>query len=349
MKFGIITDQHFGVRGDDLNFFDYYEEFYSNVFFPELEKRNIKTLLILGDTFERRKFTNHNTLYKSKQIFFNKLAEYNIETHCIIGNHDVAYKNTNKVNAPELFLQEYDNITTYAQAEQIEIGGMEILMVPWINKENNDHTMELMKTTSAQVLLGHLEIIGFDMYPGYTNEEGLESSIFSKFEFVGSGHLHHRSTKGNITYFGSPYETTWSDFGDPRGFHIFDTSDRTIEFIQNPYKMFNKIFYDDSTEAKYEFEQYKNKICKVIVVQKNKPLDFDLFMDRLMKEGPHDVQVVDDHLDLMNTSEEELGDAEDTMSIVRKYIGEIDIPEPDKKGVYTLFNTLYNEALTPEK
>ena len=32
----------------------------------------------------------------------------------------------------------------------------------------------------------------------------------------------------------------------PRGFHIlFDTETRELEFIQNPYEMFHKIYYDD--------------------------------------------------------------------------------------------------------
>jgi hypothetical protein len=348
MKFAIITDQHFGVRGDDLNFFKYYEEFYSKTFFPELEKRGIKTVLMLGDTFDRRKYTNHNTLYHSRRIYFDKLKDYDV--HCVIGNHDVAYKNTNDVNTPELFLTHYANIHTYKNATEIEVYDTKILMMPWICPENKDHAFKMMENTTAQILLGHLEIIGFEMYPGYVNEEGLETSIFKKFEFVGSGHLHHRSSRGNIHYFGSPYETTWSDFGDPRGFHIFDTATREVEFILNPFKMFHKIFYDDSVKANYDFPIYKNKICKVIVVQKNKPILFDTFMDELVKAGPYDIQVVDDHLNAMNVSSEEvMSSTEDTLTIVRRYIDNIKINVDDKKMVGTLFHNLYNEALTPEQ
>ena len=37
MKVAVITDQHFGVRGDSILFLDYYEKFYRDVFFPTLD------------------------------------------------------------------------------------------------------------------------------------------------------------------------------------------------------------------------------------------------------------------------------------------------------------------------
>ena len=40
-------------------------------------------------------------------------------------------------------------------------------------------------------------------------------------------------------------EFTWSDYGDPKGFHIFDT-DTKMTKIKNPIRMFEKVFYDDT-------------------------------------------------------------------------------------------------------
>ena len=37
-----ITDTHYGARKGSKTFHDYFKKFYENVFFPELEKRNIK-------------------------------------------------------------------------------------------------------------------------------------------------------------------------------------------------------------------------------------------------------------------------------------------------------------------
>ena len=55
MKVAIITDQHFGARKSSRIFHDFFKKFYRNVFFPTLEKRGIKTVLDLGDTFDNRR------------------------------------------------------------------------------------------------------------------------------------------------------------------------------------------------------------------------------------------------------------------------------------------------------
>ena len=56
MKVALITDQHFGARNDSSIFLDFYEQFYSEVFFKKLKEENVTKLLILGDTFDRRKY-----------------------------------------------------------------------------------------------------------------------------------------------------------------------------------------------------------------------------------------------------------------------------------------------------
>ena len=54
----LITDQHFGARGDSKAFDDFFRKFYEKCFFPEIDKRGIKTVFCLGDTFDRRKYIN---------------------------------------------------------------------------------------------------------------------------------------------------------------------------------------------------------------------------------------------------------------------------------------------------
>ena len=69
------------------------------------------------------------------------------------------------------------------------------------------------------------------------------------------------------------------------------------------------------------------------------------FLDKLYKSNPENISLVDDHKHMDQTSEEELIDeAEDTMTILTKYINKIDT-EVDKKRLTSLMGTLYNEAL----
>jgi len=246
------------------------------------------------------------------------------------------------------FFSGIEQVKTIVDPMEVEIGGRKLLMVPWVCEENEETFADLIKNSDASVILGHLEIIGFEMYPGYVNEEGLAPEFFERFEFVGSGHLHHKSSAGNIHYFGSPYETTWSDYDDPRGFHILDLDTLELEFIENPNKMFVKIFYDEKKDMeKYDFKKIKEKIVKVIVMNKTKPVKFDEFIEKAIKAGPVDLKVVDDHLNAMKASASDIvASAGDTPTIVNQYINGLNnISEEKRKKVANVFHALYNESL----
>ena len=347
MKIAFITDTHFGARGDSTIFDTFFKKFYDNVFFPYLEENNIKTIIHLGDVFDRRKYINYNTLASCREYFFNKVKDY--DTHMIVGNHDVYFKNTNEVNSLELLLQEY-NIKVYSQPDHITVGGRKILLLPWICADNYEQSMEIVEKSDATVCLGHLEIQGFQMYKGAESQGGLDKNLFEKFHTVCSGHYHHRSTGGNITYLGNPYEITWSDYNDPRGFNIFDTETYEIEHIVNPYNIFQKVFYDDKEnviqDAHDTFKSFKDTNVKIVIKNKDNPYTFDRFMNLIEKAGPANIQVVDDHLNLnLEDDDSVIDEAEDIRTILQKYIESSDM-KTDKKSVYKLIDSVYNEALT---
>ena len=229
--------------------------------------------------------------------------------------------------------------------------GLDILFVPWICAENYQQTMDMINETSAQVAFGHLELKGFQMYRGHVNDHGFDPSIFNKFDSVVSGHFHHRSSNGNVHYLGTPYEITWSDYNDSRGFHIFDTETRELEFVQNPYRMFHKIFYDDLDKTiedvvDVDFEPYKDSFVKVVVKTKTNPYWFDMVIDRLEKVAPIEIQVVDAHFHKDDVDDEDIVDeAEDTLTILNKYIESMNT-NVSKKQLDLLVKELYDEALT---
>ncbi len=223
MKIALITDQHFGGKQDSQSFLNYIEHFYTKQFFPYLLENNIKTVVDLGDTFDRRKYVNFHTLHQVKQFYFDNLNKCSITLCSIVGNHSTYYRNTNSINSSELLYGHYENISTYPSPTTITLDGTNIDLIPWINSENYDETIEFIKNSKSQIAFGHLEIDGFAMYKGYVADSGLSKKIFNRYEVVCSGHYHHKSSKGNIHYLGAPYEITWNDYDDPRGFHVFDT------------------------------------------------------------------------------------------------------------------------------
>jgi DNA repair exonuclease SbcCD nuclease subunit len=353
LRVAIITDQHFGARNDSLHFLDFYEKFYNETFFPVVDAAGINTLLILGDTFDRRKYVNFYSLQRAKKMFFDKLADRGIKVHMLVGNHDTYYKNTNDVNSPKLVLEEYDNINIIKNpTPQLVIGETSICMMPWICPENYADSMDTLKLTEATICMGHFEIEGFQMYRGAPSHEGLEPKMFNKFDMVFSGHYHHKSSRGNIHYLGNPYELTWQDHDDPRGFHILDLETQELEFIQNPNKMFKKLIYDDKVDdiktiTSMDLTQLKTSYVKVVVVNKTNPYLFDTLINRLYQIGPIDITIAEDFTEQEDIQDDDVDQAEDTTTILNKYVDNL-TTDLEKDKIKNLLRGLYVEALNEE-
>lgn len=349
MKVAIITDQHFGARNDSQVFLDFFEKFYDNTFFPRLDAQEIDTVLILGDTFDRRKYVNFYALNRAKKMFFDKLAERNIKVHMLAGNHDTYYKNTNEVNSPDLLLQEYSNINVIDEPTTIQVGGTPICMMPWICTDNYEQSIEEMKNTEAEICMGHFEISGFSMYRGMESHEGFAADTFKKFDLVFSGHYHHRSNNGHIYYLGNPYELTWQDYNDPRGFHIFDVSTRKMDFVQNPYTMFARLEYDDKENTMLDLNSLdlQSMYVKLVVVNKTDYYKFDKYIQQLYTKGCTEVKIVED---LSEFNEGEVSsdvNLEDTLDVLSNYIESVQT-DADKDKIKTFMRTLYTEAVNIE-
>lgn len=351
MKIALVTDTHWGIRNDSTPFLDYFGKFYNNIFFPELEKRDIKTIIHLGDIVDRRKYISYTTLRHLKDTFIHPALNAGIDLHVIVGNHDVPFKNTNEINAMHELFDEY-NVSYYSEPTTVNLG-TDICIMPWINNANYSQAIQHMKETKAQILFGHLEIAGCLMSRGQTNEHGMSVEEFSKFDLVASGHFHTKSVTKNIHYLGCPYELTWSDYQDPKGFHVFDTETRELEFVRNPYRMFHKVFYNDVEKdgkelLEKDFSIYEGTYVKVITQTKDNPYWFDQFMDKLYGANPLNIQVVEDHLNMnLEDDSDIVNEAEDTVTILSKYIDGMQTHVP-KKSLDNLMKTLYNQALHME-
>ena len=349
MKIAIITDQHFGARSDSIVFLDFFERFYNDIFFTNLDSNNIEHLLVLGDTFDRRKYVNFYSLQRAKEMFFDKLEERGITVHMLAGNHDTYYKNTNDVNSPDLLLREYANINVIDSPQTITIDGTNICMMPWICPENYQQSMDELNNTTAEICMGHFEIAGFSMYRGMESHDGLSKEIFEKFDLVFSGHYHHRSTDGHIHYLGNPYEITWQDYNDPRGFHLFDLETRGLEFVQNPYTMFVRLEYNDKEQEPIDLDalDLKQTYLKLIVVNKTDYYKFDKFISKLYNKGCYEIKIVENLSEFEDGEVGEEINLEDTLSVLSNYIDSVQT-DVDKEQVKTFMKSLYTEAVNIE-
>ena len=349
MKIALSTDTHFGARNDNLNFNEYFYQFYEGIFFPYLQKNNIKTCIHLGDCFHRRKYVSYRTAKDFRERFIIPFNTLGIDLHMLVGNHDIYYKNTSEVNSlTELIGSKHKNIHIYDEATEVDFDGLPILFMPWITQSNELYAEGMIDETKADICMGHLEINGFQMNKNVIiSQGGKDKEFFRKFDTVMSGHFHHKSDDGQIYYLGTPYEIYWNDWQDPKGFHIYDTETKQLTRIINPYTIFNKIFYDDTKEDydKHDVSKYKNHYVKLIVVNKNDLYKFDKFTDRLYKADCHEIKIIEDFTDLNATtvSDDIVKNTEDTMTLLGRYVDESDTPLKKDRLKENLAK-LYHEA-----
>ena len=341
MKILLITDQHFGVRNDNQSFIEHYKKFYSEIVLPFLDASGISTVIALGDTFDKRRSVNFMSLEAAKDMWFDPLKERDIRMHMLVGNHDIYYKNTLRINAPSELLDGYDNITVHDKPTIVEFDSCPILLLPWICDENYDASLRFISESSVSVCMGHLELSGFEAHAGHVMENGMDSNLFSKFKKVFSGHYHMKSTKGNVQYLGNPYQLYWNDYGCKRGFHVFDTDTFKTTFYRNPFDIFYKLYYNDGVSLPKE-NDLNGAYVKLIVQEKGDYVKFDHAVKQLQEMSLGDLKIIEDLSVEMNDSE--VLETEDTVTLLDNYIDEIDL-KVNKNNIKTLMRSLYTEAL----
>ena len=344
MKIPIITDTHFGARNDSPVFLEYFMRFFDRVFFPWVETHQPKYILHLGDFLDRRKFVNFSTLNAVREGFVKRLEASGAEMHCILGNHDIFYKNTSNVNSMrELFS---DKFIVYEKPTMVNFGGRSIALLPWINKENEAEALEFVRTVPADILCGHLELRGFNVLRNTPFDGGMNADIFERFSAVYTGHFHCPHSRGNVHYLGCPYQITMNDYGDKKGFHVLDTDTGELEFVPNPYTIFTQLRYNDTdadptTPITVDEVRIKGKFVRIVVEAKTKPYLFEKFVDSLYANQPQSVTIIED-LNPETTAEENVDLTEDTITIINREIDSLQ--NVDGSRLKVLLRELYTET-----
>jgi DNA repair exonuclease SbcCD nuclease subunit len=326
-------------------------------FFDVLEKEDIGHVIHLGDLFDQRKSINLLAVNRCRQDFLEPLDKMGIETHIIVGNHDVYYKNTNDVSSVEEFVSDrYEFIHVYTKPKVINIEGTKIQLLPWISNVYDPDILNTIAKSPADILMGHLELTGFEMFRGSVSDHGMDRALFNRYDVVCSGHFHHKSSVGNINYLGAFSEYTWADHRDPRGFHIFDTDDRSLTFIQNDESLFKMVSFDDRKSDiqdfvnDFDYSSVKNRYVKVVSASnKNNPYAFDLFIDKLHAETPLNISVIEDiETFIEDNPDETVDETADTPSILSKYIDGLTLSvDPDR--MKSFLKEVYTEAVNNDK
>lgn len=326
----IIGDLHIGARNNSALFLDYMKSYFYNELFPLIKKYNIKHVIQLGDTLDKRKNIDFITSAFLIKEWFSWFDDNNVTLYSLIGNHDTYYKNTNSVSGIKQYENLFKNIKIITEPETIKIGSTNFIIVPWVCPENKDSIKEYLeniipkKNGEYNIVCGHFELAGFAIHRNFLSKTGtLENDEFNKFDHVFSGHYHSPSKNGIIQYVGTPYWLTWNDYGDKKKIILMD-ADNPLDTMQNIYtehSLFHKIVYQSgmSTDINIPSGSY----VKLIVNEPDELLD--VFVNNITeKYNLSQCQIIDvSEVDTVNNDELDNIELDDPFKIMMNSISGI--------------------------
>lgn len=338
MEICLLADLHFGVHKADTNFMNSQMDFYKNQLVPELNKKSITDIIILGDVFDSRNTLNVNVINEVIDLFKNYLNKFNIKI--IVGNHDSYLSTDINVNSLKI-LELLDNITVYHEPTEINLNGKSSLMLPWITDYT---TVENTITKSYDYCFCHADIIGFNMGGGRLSETGIYAkTLLNKFNHVFSGHYHDGITRTfelnkTISYIGAPYQLTRIDRDQPRGYRILNTDTDELTLIENQVSAkYIKVTYPDVNT-----NLIKNNIVDLVIpAEFNKETKkIDTLFKSLMDQNP--LQSID--VQYLQEETPDIIDIPNNLNIIsmfNSYLEQLDT-NIDKTKIHNSFMELYN-------
>lgn len=269
---GVVGDPHLGKKSSDSIkeslLFQSQNKFYDFLYEKCIEN-NIKDIIWTGDTFDTTLSIKSNILQYGIDLFSKKFKDFN--HYVILGNHCLFNRDSTEISSIAC-LENLQNVTVFRRPGKAQIGNYSILFVPYLTSEFSEKFIKNLPKLGKNndVIVGHFDIIGATMESGYVATTGIPMDTFLKnVKLTLSGHYHNISSyelgDNKLQYVGSPYQLTFGDRGQDRGFW-FLKDNFELEFIKNEvsstFKEVNYINIDNETDLSNSFVKidYPNTI-----------------------------------------------------------------------------------------
>lgn len=228
----LISDLHFGVRSNSLEWLVNQKDFFYNFYIPFLKKYYKKgdVLWVLGDWFDNRQLLDIYVMNTSIDIVIS-LSEI-LPVYFLIGNHDIYKKYDTDVNSVAAF-RHIPNVFVYEKPAIITNNKSTIFVMPWVG--NKDDEENYIKSNPTDYIFAHTDISGFQYDNNKLINKGIDVTEIKTLKRMFSGHIHKRQEQEKIIYIGCPYHTKRSDIGNSKGVYIFNPENNLIQFEANNY------------------------------------------------------------------------------------------------------------------
>ena len=278
---GVVGDLHIGARSGNKLYHEYFNLFFQDLF-SWIDKNSVKEVIQLGDLFDVRKHVDTWCLDFFKKNFVEEVLKRDLKVYVIVGNHDIHFKDSLEVNTPRLVLSEWpENFVVIDTPQEFVIDRMKFLLVPWITKLNRDLIEKTCKESKADYLCGHFEFNGFPMHKGSNAKSSHEHQGYSKFKKVFSGHYHTKSERDNVIYAGTPYETTWIDANDEKGFYVIKSG--KISFVPNVHTFHEYVKFPETRDV-------GKKFIRGVIEDSSDKKAIERWKNELLSTNPHDLK-----------------------------------------------------------
>ena len=178
-----------------------------------------RTTIWLGDMLDTKEIIRGKCLNFWIEYFKKSTLSHIV----LVGNHD--YFN---LECEDHSLRALKTSGTVIVDKPTVIDGM--MFLPYIHSP--DAIRKIISSVPASVLIGHLDIKGFDMGNNFKSDVGLSPKDLEKFKLVISGHYHKHQTFKNIVYVGSPMTLSFGEANQIKSLGNFDSETLDLSFIQ---------------------------------------------------------------------------------------------------------------------
>ena len=347
-RFIIISDTHFGVRSNSVEWMEIQQDYFYNWFIPLL-KKNFKSgdaLIHTGDVFDSRQSLNLKVMNIALEIF-DSISKI-MPVYIICGNHDIYHKNTNTVNSLKPF-KYIQNIFVYEKPIILEVnnGKTRLLLMPWIETKENQQL--IIDNNSSDYLFCHTDIKGLK-FNSYTKiEEGIDINKVNKFKKVYSGHIHYTQTIKNIQMVGCPYQLTRGDIGNKKYVWYIDfETDKEIR-IENDYSpKFLRLKLEDVLEMRYGKlkKMFENNFVDILV-NSNSLISFpfnlflELFEDVHYRKINYIIATENDNEIELDDKDDQENNELDILNLINIYIDNLSYKDNIKNKLKNISKKIY--------
>lgn len=333
MKYILLGDIHTGIKNDSMIYHQVVIDLFTDII-SYAKENGISNMIQVGDFFDNRKKISPHTIDLISEKISPLISENFENTYIVVGNHDTYYHDNMTPTTLSMF-SPYNNIHIVDKPTILH----NILMLPWLFDDCD--------MVDADILIGHFDMNGIPMVKGYdvlSKNHRYSVSDFSKYKKVYSGHYHIKGVYGNVTYIGTPYQMTFNDRDEVKGFYVLDTDTTEIEFI-----VFDKyphhIVINDTDINDIDKELITGNNIKVLFtndygVEKN-----TLLSDKIRDMMPVSLKIIP--MTISDTFTKEKIDnvsLKNSIDVLRDYIDRSELPDGvNRDMINTIIDEIYGE------